>query len=147
MKIWLLYSIVALVLLCAIDLVKKYILDEKMIEPDNLVVYVSIVIGIIAIVHLFLDKKCKNPGKYKPNVLLYILLIAIFVHAFNICFTRSMDLSNEVTFPVIIISLSAIVIYLVSSLFFKKSPKFNIKIFGGVLLTISGLAIVTNYMD
>ena len=147
MKIWFLYSIVALALVSIIELGKKYILDEKMIEPDNLVVYISIVIGIIAIVHLFLDKKCKNPGKYKPQVLFYIVLIAICIHGFNLCFTRSMDLTNEVTFPVIIISLSAIVIYLVSSLFFKKSPKFNIKIFGGVLLTISGLAIVTKYMD
>ena len=147
MKIWLLYSIIALALLCAIDLGKKYILDEKMIEPDNLVIYISIVIGVIAIVHLFFDKKCKYPDKYKPLVLFYIVLIALCIHGFNLCFTRSMDLTNEVTFPVIIISLSAIVIYLVSSLFFKKSPKFNIKIFGGVLLTISGLAIVTKYMD
>ena len=59
-----------------------------------------------------------DSGKF---LIFYIVLIAVCIHGFNLCFTRSMDLTNEVTFPVIIISLSAIVIYLVSSLFFKKS--------------------------
>ena len=147
MKVWLFYSIIALAFVCITDLSKKYILDEKMIDPDNLVIYISLVIGFIAILHLLFDKKCNNPKKYKPMVLFYIVLIAFCIHAFNLCFTRSMNLSNEVTLPAIIISLSVIVIYLVSSLFFKKSPKFNIKIFGGVLITVFGLAIITKYMD
>lgn len=146
MEKWLYYSLIALVLVCGVDLGKKYILDKDMIDSDSLVVYISIFLGIFATIHFFMDKKCQNPLKCKPKVIMYIIAVSLFIYFFNIMFTRSMNLAKEVTLPVIIISLSAIFIYLVSSLFFEKSPKFNVNIFIGVLLTVVGLGMVTKYM-
>lgn len=146
MEKWLYYSLVALVLVCGVDLGRKYILDKGMIDPDSMVVYISIILGVFATIHFFMDKNCQNPLKCKPKVILYLILVSFFIYFFNLTFTRSMNLAKEVTLPVIIISLSAIFIYLVSSLFFEKSPKFNVNIFIGVLLTVVGLGMVTKYM-
>uniref|UniRef100_A0A6C0J9W6 Uncharacterized protein n=1 Tax=viral metagenome TaxID=1070528 RepID=A0A6C0J9W6_9ZZZZ len=67
-----------------------------------------------------MDKKCKNPLNYKPKVLMYILVVTLFVRFFNITFTRSTKLANDVTLPAIMVSLSIIFIYLFSILFFDR---------------------------
>ena len=57
-KPWFLYGFFALVLVCIVDLGKKYILDKENIQPDELVIYMSIMIGLIGFIHLLMDKKC-----------------------------------------------------------------------------------------
>ena len=55
MKKWLLYSLFALFLVCGIDLGKKYILDLNLIDPDSLVIYTTILVGFIGLIHFFLN--------------------------------------------------------------------------------------------
>ena len=83
--------------------------------------------------------------KFKPMI--YVFLLAVAVYAFNISFTRSIFYAADVTWPVIMISLSAIFIYLYSSIFFETSPDFNWKILSGIILTIIGLGIVSIYSN
>ena len=85
-KPWFFYGIIALVLVCIIDLGKKYILDKENIKPDELVLYMSMTVGLIAFIHFLMDKTCKNPLKCKPKVLVYILVVTLFLHLFNISF-------------------------------------------------------------
>ena len=63
-KPWFIYGIFALVLVCFVDLGKKYILDKENIQPDELVIYMSILIGIIATIHFFMDKGCQKASTY-----------------------------------------------------------------------------------
>jgi drug/metabolite transporter (DMT)-like permease len=144
-KPWFLYGIFALVIVCIVDLGKKYILDKENIHPDELVIYMSITVGIIASIHLLMDKTCRNPLKCKPKILLYVFVVTMFLHFFNIAFTRSTKLASDVTLPAIMVSLSIIFIYLFSSLFFDSSPKFDIKILSGVVLVVIGLCIICKY--
>jgi len=144
-KPWFFYGIFALILVCIVDLGKKYILDKENIRPDELVIYMSITVGLIALIHFFMDRKCRNPLKCKPKILLYIIVVTIFLHFFNIAFTRSTKLASDVTLPAIMVSLSIIFIYLFSSLFFDSSPKFDIKILSGVVLVVVGLCIICKY--
>ena len=144
-KPWFLYGFFALVLVCIVDLGKKYILDKENIQPDELVIYMSIMIGLIGFIHLLMDKKCKNPLKCKPKILIYVLVVTFFLHFFNINFTRSTKLATDVTLPAIMVSLSIIFIYLFSSLFFDSSPDFDIKILFGVMLVVIGLCIICKY--
>jgi len=144
-KPWFLYGFFALVLVCIVDLGKKYILDKENIQPDELVIYMSIMIGLIGFIHLLMDKKCKNPLKCKPKILIYVLVVTFFLHFFNITFTRSTKLAADVTLPAIMVSLSIIFIYLFSSLFFDSSPDFDIKILFGVVLVVIGLCIICKY--
>jgi len=144
-KPWFFYGIIALVLVCIIDLGKKYILDKENIKPDELVLYMSMIVGLIAFIHFLMDKTCKNPLNCKPKVLAYILVVTLFLHLFNISFTRSTKLATDVTLPAIMVSLSIIFIYLFSSLFFDSSPDFDIRVLFGVLLVVLGLCIICKY--
>ena len=138
-KPWFFYGIFALVFVCIVDLGKKYILDKDNIRPDELVIYMSILIGFIALIHFFMDKKCRNPLKCKPKILAYIIVVTLFLHFFNLAFTRSTKLATDVTLPAIMVSLSIIFIYLFSSIFFDSSPDFDLRILFGVLLVFLGL--------
>ncbi len=144
-KPWFFYGIFALVFVCIVDLGKKYILDKDNIRPDELVIYMSILIGFIALIHFFMDKKCRNPLKCKPKILAYIIVVTLFLHFFNLAFTRSTKLATDVTLPAIMVSLSIIFIYLFSSIFFDSSPDFDLKILFGVLLVFLGLCIICKY--
>ena len=144
-KPWFFYGIFALVLVCIVDLGKKYILDKDNIQPDELVIYMSIFVGFIALVHFFIDKKCRNPLRCKPKMLAYIIVVTLFLHLFNITFTRSTKLASDVTLPAIMVSLSIIFIYLFSSIFFDSSPEFDLRILFGVLLVVLGLCIICKY--
>jgi len=144
-KPWFFYGIFALVLVCIVDLGKKYILDKDNIQPDELVIYMSIFIGFIALIHFFIDKKCRNPLRCKPKILAYIIVVTLFLHLFNITFTRSTKLASDVTLPAIMVSLSIIFIYLFSSIFFDSSPEFDLRILFGVLLVVLGLCIICKY--
>ena len=146
MKKWLLYSIFALILVCGIDLGKKYILDLKLIDSDSLVIYTTVLVGFIGLIHFFLNDKCKKVSNCNIKTLIYILIVSCFIYGFSIIFTRSMDLAKDVTFPIIIISLSSIIIYLISSVFFEKSPEFDPRILFGIFITVIGLGIVSYYM-
>jgi len=144
-KPWFLYGIFALVFVVFVDLGKKHILDKENIQPDELVIYMSMIIGLIGFIHFFIDKKCKNPLNCKPKLLMYILVVTLFVHFFNITFTRSTKLATDVTLPAIMVSLSIIFIYLFSSLFFDSSPDFDMRILIGVVLVVIGLCIICKY--
>lgn len=144
-KPWFFYGIFALVLVCIVDLGKKYILDKDNIQPDELVIYMSIFVGFIALIHFFIDKKCRNPLRCKPKMLAYIIVVTLFLHLFNITFTRSTKLASDVTLPAIMVSLSIIFIYLFSSIFFDSSPEFDLRILFGVLLVVLGLCIICKY--
>jgi uncharacterized membrane protein len=146
MKKWLLYSLFALFLVCGIDLGKKYILDLKLIDPDSLVIYTTILVGFLGLIHLFLNKKCKKISSCNFKTLMYLFIVSCFIYGFSVVFTRSMDLASDVTFPIIIISLSSVIIYLVSSIFFAKSPDFDPRILFGIAITVLGLGIVSYYM-
>ena len=76
-KPWFFYGIFGLVLVCFVVLGKKYILDKDNIQPDELVIYMSIFIGFIALIHFFMDKKCRNPLKCKPKIIINYFQITV----------------------------------------------------------------------
>jgi len=142
---WFGYSILGIIFVCFVDLGRKYVLDKNMIMVDELIIYLAIFAGVLGTLHFILDRKCRYPREIKPKSLFYVFLLAISVYAFNMSFTRSIYYASDVTWPVIMISLAAIFIYLYSSLFFDDSPEFDWKILVGVLLTVAGLGIISVY--
>ena len=142
---WFGYSILGIMFVCVVDLGRKYVLDKNMIEVDEMIIYLAIFAGILGFLHYMLESKCRNPIKIPNKSLFYIFLLALSVYAFNISFTRSIYYASDVTWPVIMISLSAIFIYLYSSLYFDDSPDFDWKILLGVVLTVAGLGIISMY--
>ena len=140
---WFGYAVIGIIFVCVVDLGRKYILDKNMINVDEMIIYLAIFAGILGTLHYILDKKCRNPIDIKSKNLFYIFLLALGVYAFNIAFTRSIYYASDVTWPVIMISLSALFIYLYSSLFFEDSPPFDWKILTGVIFTIVGLGIIS----
>lgn len=146
MKVWIIYSIIALFILCAIDLGKKYMLDNKMVGSDKLVIYSTIMVGLIGCIHLCFYKSHSSQQKCKPITFLYILGISICIYLFSIIFTRSIDIAPDVSFPIIIVSISTIIIYLISSIGFSNSPPFNLNMFVGILCIILGLAIFSYFL-
>tara|TARA_B100000795_G_scaffold269545_2_gene259254 strand:- start:212 stop:670 length:459 start_codon:yes stop_codon:yes gene_type:complete len=142
---WLGYSILGIIFVCIVDLGRKYVLDKNMIRVDEMIIYLAMFAGILGALHYFFDNKCRSPTEIKSKSLFYIFLLAISVYAFNITFTRAIYYASDVTWPVIMISLSAIFIYLYSSLFFDDSPAFDWKIMTGVVMTVVGLCIISIY--
>ena len=142
---WFGYSLLGIIFVCVVDLGRKYVLDKNMIRVDEMIIYLAIFAGMLGVIHFLVDKKCRYPTQIKSNSLFYIFLLALSVYAFNISFTRSIYYASDVTWPVIMISLSAVFIYLYSSLLFDDSPDFDWKILLGVALTVVGLGIISMY--
>lgn len=143
---WFYYAVLALLLVCVVDLGKKYILDKNIVkQPNHLVIYLSIIVGFLGIIHYVTDNSCKSILKCNPDLLIILFFISMCIYIFNICFTTSLKLSPDVTLPCIMVSLSIIIIYLVSSIYFDASPPFDWRILAGIILTVMGLGIITNY--
>tara|TARA_B100001142_G_C13894645_1_gene485425 strand:- start:37 stop:522 length:486 start_codon:yes stop_codon:yes gene_type:complete len=143
---WFYYAILALLLVCVVDLGKKYILDKNIVkQPRHLVIYLSIIVGFLGLIHYVTDNSCKSILKCNPDLLIILFFISMCIYIFNICFTTSLKLSPDVTLPCIMVSLSIIIIYLVSSIYFDASPPFDWHILVGIILTVMGLGIITNY--
>lgn len=143
---WFLYAVFALILVCVVDLGKKYILDKNIVkQPKHLVIYLSIIVGFLGLIHYTMDNSCKSIFKCKSEMILLLFFISLCVYIFNISFTTSLKLSPDVTLPCIMISLSIIFIYLVSSIYFDTSPPFDWHVLIGIILTVIGLGIITNY--
>tara|TARA_Y100001935_G_C17215546_1_gene462397 strand:+ start:549 stop:1007 length:459 start_codon:yes stop_codon:yes gene_type:complete len=142
---WFGFSILAIFFVCIVDLGRKYVLDKNMINVDEMIIYLAMFAGILGFFHYVSDKRCRNPSKIPNKSLVYIFLLALSVYAFNITFTKSIFYASDVTWPVIMISLSAIFIYLYSSLYFEDSPDFDWMILVGISLTVIGLGIISIY--
>ncbi len=144
---WFGYSILGIIFVCIVDLGRKYVLDKNMIKVDEMIIYLAIFAGFMGILHYLFDRKCRTPMQIKTKPMIYIFLLAIAVYAFNISFTKSIYYASDVTWPVIMISLSVLFIYLYSSLFFDNSTNFNWKILIGIMFTIVGLGIISIYSN
>lgn len=140
---WFFLALIAMILAVFIDASKKYILDKNMIKPNELIIYCTILIGIFATCHYFYDKKCRPIYKINKKLLLLLLLIGMCGYFFTIVFVHSIDLAPDVTLPAMIVSLNIILMYLISSIFFEHSPKFNVDVFFGLLLIVFGINIIS----
>ena len=72
-----------------------------------------------------------------------LIFFGVVGYAFSLIFTYSMKLSPDVTLVAMIVSLNVIFIYLISSLFFEKSPNFNVNVFLGLILILIGINIIS----
>ena len=140
---WFIFAVVAMFLIVILDLSKKYILDKNMIKPNELVIYSTIGIGLFGLLHFFCDEKCRSPTKFNTKMLSLLVFFGFIGYAFSLMFTHSLKLSPDVTLVAMIVSLNIIFIYLVSSNFFEKSPKFNINVFLGLILILIGINIIS----
>jgi len=140
---WFIFALISMFIVTLIDLTKKFILDKKMINPTELIIYSAMVLGIIGFFHFLTDKKCRPVGKMNKNLFFILLLIGILAYLFNIAFTKSIFLAPEVSLTGVIISLNIIFVYMFSSIFFEKSPKFNFDVLFGLILILSGVNIIS----
>lgn len=140
---WFLFALLSMFIVALIDLTKKFILDTKMINANELIIYSAMVLGIIGFLHFLTDKKCRSVGKMNKNLIFILLLIGIFAYLFNIAFTKSIFLAPEVSLTGMIISLNIIFVYMFSSIFFENSPKFNFDVLFGLILILSGINIIS----
>ena len=140
---WFILAVMCLFLAAIIDLSKKYILDKNIIKPNEMVIYTTIGIGFFGLIHFFYDKKCRSPKKMNSKLLLLLLLLGFIGYSFSIAFTHAIKLSPDVTLVGMIVSLNIILLYLVSSIFFETSPKFNFDILFALILIIIGINIIS----
>lgn len=144
MEKWLKYALVALFFICLIDISKKYVLSRNKIDSDSLVIVSTVIVGIFGLIHFCCSSKDNMKFHNDYTTIIGIIIISILIYMFSICFTRAMKLSNDVTMPVLVISLSTIFTYFISILVLKHT-KFNYKIFFGLLLIVTGICIISIY--
>jgi uncharacterized membrane protein len=140
---WFILAVIAMFIAVIIDSSKKIILDKNMIKPNELVIYSTMGIGLFGLLHFFCDKKCRSPTKFNTKMLSLLIFFGVVGYAFSLVFTHSMKLSPDVTLVAMIVSLNIIFIYLISSLFFEKSPDFNVNVFLGLILILIGINIIS----
>ena len=140
---WFILAVIAMFIAVIIDSSKKIILDKNMIKPNELVIYSTMGIGLFGLLHFCCDKKCRSPKKFNTKMLSLLIFFGIVGYAFSLVFTHSMKLSPDVTLVAMIVSLNIVFIYLISSIFFEKSPKFNVNVFLGLILIIIGINIIS----
>tara|TARA_X000000368_G_C23004420_1_gene700468 strand:+ start:448 stop:897 length:450 start_codon:yes stop_codon:yes gene_type:complete len=139
---WFILAVICLFLVAIIDLSKKYILDKNIINPNEMVIYTTILIGFFGLLHWIYDKKCRPLKKLNAKISIILIILAFLGYLFALSFTYSTKLSPDVTLVGMIISLNIIFLYLFSSLFFEKSPKFNIDVFFALVLIVIGINII-----
>jgi hypothetical protein len=140
---WFILAIIAMFIVVMIDSSKKYILDKDMIKPNELVIYSTIGIGLFGLMHFFYDRNCRHPIEFNRNMRVLLIIFGILGYLFSITFIHSIKLSPDVTLVALIVSLSVIFIYLISSVFFDSSNGFNIEVFFGLLFVILGINIIS----
>ena len=140
---WFIFAVASLFLAAAIDLSKKYILDKKMIKPNELVIYITIIIGIFGLCNYWYDNKCRSIQQINKKLFLILIFIGFIGYTFTIVFTHAINLSPDVTLVGMIVSLNIILLYLISSIFFESSPKFNVDILFALILIIIGINIIS----
>ena len=140
---WFILAVIAMFIAVIIDSSKKIILDKNMIKPNELVIYSTMGIGLFGLLHFFCDNKCRSPTKFNTKMLSLLIFFGIVGYAFSLVFTHSMKLSPDVTLVAMIVSLNIVFIYLISSIFFEKSPNFNMNVFLGLILILIGINIIS----
>ena len=140
---WFILAVIAMFIVVMIDSSKKYILDKNMIKPNELVIYSTIGIGLFGLMHFFYDKDCRHPIEFNGNMRALLIIFGILGYLFSITFIHSMKLSPDVTLVALIVSLSVIFIYLISSVFFDSTSDFNMDVFFGLLFVIVGINIIS----
>jgi len=139
---WVIFAIISLICVVFIDLSKKYILDKNIIRPNELIIYSAIFAGFLGLGHFLYDKECRHIVKFDKTPLIFIILLGVLSYLFNISFIHSLNLAPDASLTGMIVSLNIIFIYLVSSIFFEKSPAFNFTVFFGLLLIIIGINVI-----
>jgi drug/metabolite transporter (DMT)-like permease len=139
---WFILAIICLVLVAIIDLSKKYILDKNIINPNEMVIYTTILVGFFGLLHWFCDKKCRPLKKLNSKIFIILITLAFLGYLFALSFTYSTKLSPDVTLVGMIISLNIIFLYVFSSIFFEASPKFNMDVFFALMLIVLGINII-----
>jgi uncharacterized membrane protein len=139
---WFILAVIAMFLVVILDTSKKYILDLKLLDPSELIIYTSIGIGMFGLLHYFYYKKCRKLMQFDRKIILFLFVLALIGYLFNITFVNSINLSPDVTLVAMTVSLNIILIYLISSLFFEKSPRFNFDVFFALILIIIGINII-----
>jgi len=140
---WFILAVTAMFIVVILDAGKKYILDLRLLNPNELIIYTSIGIGIFGLLHYFCDKKCRTLVQFNSKIILFLFMLALMGYLFNVVFVNSINLSPDVTLVGLIVSLNIIFIYLISSIFFEKSPSFNFDVFFGLILTLIGINIIS----
>ena len=120
-KKWFNYALLAMIIVTLIDLIKKYILDKKMVNTDELIIYSAMFVGIFGFLHFLSNQNCRSIGKINKNLFFILFFCGILGYLFNICFTKSIFLAPDVSLTGIIISLNIVFVYIFSSLFFENS--------------------------
>tara|TARA_B100000795_G_scaffold269545_2_gene259255 strand:- start:731 stop:1180 length:450 start_codon:yes stop_codon:yes gene_type:complete len=141
---WFVLALFGMLLICIIDLSKKYILDKNIIKTNELVIYSTILVGLIGVFHFLFEKKCRYPNKFDMKILILLFGLAIAAYLFNLAFIRSISLAPDVSLTGMILSLNIVLVYLFSSFFFTSSPGFNIDVFFGLILIVGGINIIAN---
>jgi uncharacterized membrane protein len=142
-KKWFIFALLAMIIVTFIDLVKKYILDKKMLNTDELIIYSAIIMGIIGFFHFLSNNKCRSIGKIDKNLFFILFFISILAYLFSVFFTKSIFLAPDVSLTNIIIGLNIVFVYIFSSLFFETSPEFNYYVLLGIILIIIGVNIIS----
>ena len=140
---WFILAVIAMFIIVILDACKKYILDFKLLNPSELIIYTSIGIGLFGLLHYFYDKKCRTLKLFNRKAVLFLFMLALMGYIFNIVFVNSINLSPDVTLVSMVLSLNIILIYLISSIFFEKSPSFNMNVFLGLILILIGINIIS----
>jgi len=142
-KKWFNYALLAMIIVTLIDLIKKFILDKKMVNTDELIIYSAMFVGIFGFLHFLSNQNCRSIGKINKKIFFILFFCGILGYLFNICFTKSIFLAPDVSLTSIIISLNIVFVYLFSSMFFKTSPEFNYDVLFGLILIIIGVNIIS----
>lgn len=142
-KKWFNFALLAMIVVTLIDLIKKYILDKKMLNTDELIIYSAIFGGIIGFLHFLSNKNCRSIEKINKKLFFILFFLGVLAYLFSVFFTKSIFLAPDVSLTNIIIGLNIVFVYIFSSLFFEKSPDFKFDVLLGILLIIFGINIIS----
>ena len=142
-KKWFNFALLAMIVVTLIDLLKKFILDKKMVNTDELIIYSAMFMGIIGFLHFLSNQNCRSIRKINKKLFFILFFIGILGYLFSILFTKSIFLAPDVSLTGIIISLNIVFVYIFSSLFFENSPNFNFKVLFGIILILIGVNIIS----
>ena len=82
---WFILAVACLFLAAMIDLSKKYILDKNMIKPNEMVIYVAIIIGLFGLCHYMYDNDCRGIHQMNKKLFLILIIIGLIGYSFHNC--------------------------------------------------------------
>jgi len=140
MEYWILYGIIAAILVSIADMIRKYLANNNK-DVTFIVLLPLSIAGIISLIYILINNSRQDLQKLSMDEYHFIFILAILMILIQYCITSCLQKISNPGYGKAIISLNTLITTLVAIYIFKTA-NINKYSLGGIILIIVGTALL-----